>query len=126
MIVSINMIKALLGLGDLVTNVNLENVGQVSTAPLHAVVETNAYFSQGSIRPLWAGALPAGVAPLVNQHIADQELIIDAALTGNTALAFQAFFNDPTNPLPIDTAWEFFNRMLEVNRKYLPEMAVSM
>ena len=120
------MIRALLGLGDLVTNVNLENVGQISNAPLHAVVETNAHFSQGNIQPLWTGALPAGIAPLVNQHIANQELIIDAALTGNLALAFQAFFNDPTNHLPIDTAWEFFNRMLEVNRKYLPVMAVPM
>ncbi|HET9912239.1 MAG TPA: alpha-glucosidase/alpha-galactosidase, partial [Anaerolineales bacterium] len=121
----ISMIKALLGLGDLVTNVNVENLGQVSNLPLHAVVETNAYFSHADVRPLWAGALPAGVAPLINQHIANQELIIEAALTQNTELAFQAFFNDPTNPLPIDTAWEFFNRMLQVNREYLPAMAVA-
>ena len=121
----VNMLRALLGLGDLVTNVNVENVGQVSSAPLHAVVETNAYFSRASVRPLWAGALPAGVAPLINQHIANQELIIEAALTGKKDLAFQAFFNDPTNHLAIDVAWEFFNRMLEVNRAYLPAMTVA-
>ena len=51
------MIRALLGLGDLVTNVNLENMGQMTNAPLHAVVETNAHFSSGTIRPLQAGAL---------------------------------------------------------------------
>jgi alpha-galactosidase/6-phospho-beta-glucosidase family protein len=119
----INMIKALLGLGDLVTNVNMENIGQISNAPLHAVVETNAFFSRGSIRPLSAGVLPAGIAPLINQHITNQELIIEAALTGNQDLAFQAFFNDPTNHLPIDVAWEIFNRMLRVNRKYLPSLA---
>jgi alpha-galactosidase/6-phospho-beta-glucosidase family protein len=50
-------------------------------------------------------------------------MIIEAALTGKMDLAFQAFFNDPTNHLPIDTAWEFFNRMLEVNRQYLRSMA---
>jgi galacturan 1,4-alpha-galacturonidase len=119
----INMLRALLGLGDLVTNVNIENVGQISNAPLHAVVETNAYFSRASIRPLSAGALPAGIAPLVNQHIANQELIIEAALAKNMDLAFQAFFSDPTNHLPIDTSWEFFNRLLQLNRKYLPFMA---
>jgi alpha-galactosidase len=113
------MLKALLGLGDIVTNVNLENVGQMSNAPLHAVVETNAYFSRASIRPLSAGALPAGIAPLINQHVANQELIVEAALTENMALAFQAFFNDPTNHLSMDTSWEFFNKMLQVNRKYL-------
>jgi alpha-galactosidase/6-phospho-beta-glucosidase family protein len=114
----INMIRALLGQGELVTNVNLENVGQISNVPLHAVVETNAYFSRGEVRPLSAGVLPAGIAPLINQHISNQELIIEAALTGNMDLAFQAFFNDPTNALPIDVAWDLFNRMLQGNRKY--------
>lgn len=116
----INMLRALLGLGDLVTNVNMENVGQISNAPLHAVVETNAHFSRGNIRPLCAGELPAGVASLIHRHIANQELIIEAALTNKMDLAFQAFFADPTNDLPIDTSWEFFNRMLKVNQKYLP------
>jgi alpha-galactosidase len=121
----IRMIKALLGLGDLVTNVNLENQGQVANAPLRAVVETNALFSQGSIRPLSAGQMPAGLAPLVNQHIANQELIIEAALTGRRALAFQAFFNDPTNHLPLDEAWKLFNEMLRANQDYVPALAGS-
>lgn len=112
----INMLRALLGLGDLVTNVNMENVGQISNAPLHAVVETNAYFSRANIQPLCAGALPAGIAPLINRHIANQEMIVEAALTKNMDLAFQAFYNDPTNHLPIDASWELFTRMLQVNR----------
>jgi galacturan 1,4-alpha-galacturonidase len=113
----VNMIRALLGLGELMTNVNMANIGQVSNAPLNSVVETNVLFRGGEIRPLQAGALPAGIAPLINQHIGNQELIIEAALTGDMALAFQAFFNDPTNILPIDSAWELFNRMLQANRK---------
>jgi len=121
----VGMLKALAGLGELVTNVNLENVGQISDMPLHVVVETNAHFSRDSVRPLTAGALPAGIAPLINQHSADQELIVEAALTESTDLAFQAFFNDPANHLPIDLAWELFNRMLQVNREYLPSMAVA-
>jgi len=121
----VGMIKALLGLGDLVTNINVENVGQVSNLPLHAVVETNAHFSRDSIRPLSAGALPAGIAPLVNQHSINQELIIEAALTENTDLAFQAFFNDPSIHLPPDDAWELFTKMLQVNKEYLPSMAVA-
>ena len=119
----VGMLKALLGLGDLVTNVNMENVGQISNAPLHAVVETNAYFSHANIRPLTAGALPAGIAPLINRHIASQELIIEAALTKNMDLAFQAFFSDPTNHLPIDASWEFFGRMLQTSQQFLPSLA---
>jgi alpha-galactosidase len=122
---AINMIKALLGLGDLVSNVNLENVGQISNLPLHAVVETNAHFSRDSVRPLAAGSLPAGIAPLIHQHSANQELMVEAALTGNTDLAFQAFFNDPSNHLPLDEAWELFNKMLQLNREYLPALAAA-
>lgn len=121
----VGMIKALLGLGDLVTNINLENTGQISNMPLHAVVETNAHFSRDSVYPLAAGALPAGIAPLINQHSANQELIIEAALTENTELAFQAFYNDPSNHLPVDDSWEFFNKMLQLNRECLPAMAVA-
>ena len=121
----VGMIKALLGLGDLITNVNMENQGQISNLPLHAVVETNAYFSRDNVRPLTAGALPAGIAPLITQHSANQELIIEAALAKNTGLAFQAFFTDPSNHLPVDTAWELFNKMLYINKEYLPSMAAA-
>ena len=102
---------------------NMENIGQISNMPLHTVVETNAYFSRDSITPLTAGALPAGIAPLINQHNANQELIIEAALTDDTALAFQAFFNDPSNHLPLDASWELFNKMLQLNQEHLPAMA---
>jgi alpha-galactosidase len=111
----VGMIKALLGLGDIVTNVNMENIGQISNLPIHTVVETNAQFSRDSVRPLSAGALPAGIAPLINQHSANQELIIEAELTENTDLAFQAFFNDPSNHLPLDDSWELFNKMLQLS-----------
>lgn len=116
----VGIIRALVGLEDLVTNVNLENRGQISNLLHHSVVETNAHFSQNCINPVDAGALPAGLAPLVNLHCANQELIIAAALSGEHDLAFQAFQNDPTNYLPIDVAWEFFNKMLQLNREYIP------
>ncbi len=114
----VRMIKALLGLGDLVTNVNVENTGQISNMPLHAVVETNAHFSRDTVRPLAAGALPPGIAPLINQHSANQELIVEAALSENNELAFQAFFNDPGNALPLDDSWELFNKMLQAGAAY--------
>ena len=114
----VSMVKALLGLGDLVTNVNVENIGQISNMPLHVVVETNAQLSRDSVRPLSAGVLPAGIAPLINQHSANQELIIEAALTGNMDVAFQAFYSDPSNPLPLDDSWELFQKMLQAGANH--------
>jgi len=113
-------IKAIVGLGNLVTNVNLPNQGQIPNLPLEVVVETNAHFSQNEVRPLSVGALPAGLTPLIQQHCANQELIIDAALEHDKELAFQAIYDDPSTCLPIDTAWEMFNQMLQASREYLP------
>jgi len=119
----VGMIRALVGQGDIVTNVNMENDEQISNLPPRVVVETNAQFSYNRAYPINAGALPAGLMPLVNLHCANQKLIIEAALTRDRDLAFQAFQNDPTNHLSIDSAWEFFNKMLLVTREYLPSMA---
>lgn len=108
----VRQIKALFGLGNLVTNVNFPNAGQISNLPLGAVVETNAHFSRDEVRPLAAGALPAGLAPLIQQHSANQELIVEAALTGRKDLAFQAIYNDPSNSLTLDQTWEMFHEMM--------------
>jgi alpha-galactosidase len=116
----ISQIKAIVGLGDTVTNVNLENQGQISNLPLHAVVETNARFSQDEVRPIGAGTLPTGLHPLIAHHVSNQEMIVEAALARDRDLAFQAVYNDPTNRLPLDESWEMFNRMLQASCAFLP------
>lgn len=116
----IAQIKALVGLGERVTNVNIENQGQISNLPLRAVVETNARFSQNEVRPVLAGALAPGLQPLLARHVSNQELIVEAALSGDKDMAFEAVYNDPTNRLPLDESWAMFNRMLEASRAFLP------
>jgi alpha-galactosidase len=114
-------IRALFGLGPHVTNVNVENQGQVANLPLGAVVETNALFDRGELRPLSAGSLPAGLQPLVARHVANQELIVEAALARDPELAFQAILGDPTNRLPLDRAWEMFQRLIRASAALLPD-----
>jgi alpha-galactosidase len=116
--------RALLGFGDLVTNVNVPNVGQISNLPLNAVVETNARFSRDQVQPLAAGALPRGVQSISARHVSNQEMIIVAALTRGKDLAFQAVLNDPANRLPPDETWEMFNEMLDASRDFLPGWAI--
>lgn len=116
----VRQIKALTGLGELMTNVNLPNAGQVSNLPLEAVVETNAYFSRDEVRPLAAGALPMNIASLLQRHSDNQALIIEAALQRDQELAFQAVYADPAHALPIDQAWEMLSQMLRASRRDLP------
>jgi alpha-galactosidase/6-phospho-beta-glucosidase family protein len=108
---AVQQIAALVGRAELVTNVNLANVGQISNLPLGAVVETNAWFGRDRVIPLAAGALPPGVAALVSRHVAVQEMIVEAALTRDRGLAFQALCTDPTTTLPLDRAWALFEAL---------------
>lgn len=116
----VKQIKALLGLGDLVTNVNLPNAGQMRNIPYGAVVETNAHFSKDNITPLFAGELPADVNSLVMRHVINQETTLKSALTKDTELAFRAFANDPLVTVGISDARRLFYKMLKNTEEYLP------
>jgi len=114
--------KALLGLGDMLTNVNLPNRGQISNLPLGAVVETNALFSRQGVTPVMAGDLPGGVWGLVMPHAINQKNVLKAVMTGDKELAFQAFLNDPlmqgVSPWDARTLYE---EMLRNTAAYLPD-----
>ncbi len=116
----IHQIKAIVGLGDFVTNVNLPNVGQITNLPLGAVVETNAVFSHNSVIPVQAGKLPDDVQSLVYRHVINQETTLKAALKKDKDLAFRAFANDPLITATIQDAWTLFNDMLRNTKAYLP------
>ncbi len=116
----LRQMKAILGLGSFLTNVNLANRGQMPELPLGAVVETNAYFCGDDVRPVFAGKLPRGVQALVQRICLEQEMVVEAALSGDYELAFQAFLNNPNVPLDIHRARELFDAMLENTKKYLP------
>jgi alpha-galactosidase/6-phospho-beta-glucosidase family protein len=121
----VGQMRALLGFGDLVTNVNAVNRGQVGNLPPDVVVETNAHFGRDEVRPLAAGALPAGLQPLIARHVANQEFIVEAALARDRDLAFQAILGDPTTRLPVDEAWAMFLEMLRASREFLPGWTIN-
>lgn len=116
----VHQIKALLGLGELVTNVNIPNYGQMEGVPLGAVVETNAVFSKNCITPVLAGKLPDDVNNLVIRHVYNQETTLKAALTKDKGLAFRAFINDPLMTASISDARKLFEDMLKNTKEYLP------
>lgn len=114
------MIKALLGMEPIVTNVNMRNEGQIPNLPIGAVVETNAYFTRDSIEPISAGPMPENLLGLIAPHVLNQENTLKAALTCDRELAFTTFMNDPQMTLDAETGKKLFDEMLEAQRKYLP------
>ena len=116
------LLKALLGKGDLVSNVNIPNRGQVPGLPLGAVVETNALFGFDRIEPVYAGNMPYGVFPLVARHVYNQENTLRAALACDRKLGFAVFMNDPQMAgVTLEDGKKLFDDMLENQRAYLPE-----
>ena len=120
------LIKALCGLGRLVSNVNIPNTaGQIPNLPREAVVETNALFERDAIRPIQAGALPEAVRALVMPHVENHERILKAALTGDRALVLEAFMADPLvkgKGCTKEQVKALIDGMLEGTRAYLPKM----
>lgn len=116
---STRQMLALLGVGDLVTNVNIPNYGQISNLPLGAVVETNAAFRYGSITPLLAGEVPVGVRSMVLRIVDEQETVVEGALERDLEKVFRAFVSNPLVKIPMDQAREMFKEMLENTKEYL-------
>lgn len=115
----VRQIKALLGLEDLMTNVNLPNRGQIEGLPIGAVVETNAIFQKDRVTPVMAGQLPYDVHNLVSRHVYKQEAIIKAVLEKDLDLAFRVFVNDPLTNLSLDEAEACFKEMIDNTKEYL-------
>ena len=116
------LLKAVLGLGDLVSNVNIPNRGQIPNLPLGAVVETNAIFGLDRIEPVYAGNMPASILPLVARHVYNQENALTAALTCDRKLGLSTFLNDPQlSMVRPEEGGKLFDDMLEAQRAYLPE-----
>ena len=116
------LLKAVLGLGDLVSNVNIPNRGQIPNLPLGAVVETNALFGRDRIEPLYAGPMPANILPLVARHVYNQENTLTAALRCDRKLGFSTFMNDPQLAgVSVPDGQKLFDDMLENQRAWLPK-----
>ncbi len=113
--------RALLGLGDLVTNVNLPNVGQIPNLPLGAVVETNAVFRDNDLRPVMAGPIPKEILPLISRVCTEQEAVFDAISRRDLDAIFQSFVSDPLVTCSLSDAKKMFDEMVDNTKEYLKD-----
>ncbi len=117
----VHQIRALLGLCDLVTNVNIPNVGQIPNLPLGAVVETNAIFRSDEVTPVFAGNIPTEIHSLVSRICAEQEAVFDGIKRRDVEAIFEAFASDPLVTCSLSDARKMFNEMVENTKEYLKD-----
>lgn len=75
--------------------VNAPNVGQIDALPRDVVVESAAEVDALGVRPIAVGALPQPLYAALAPHVAWQELVVEAALTGRREPARAAMAIDP-------------------------------
>jgi alpha-galactosidase len=80
--------------------VNVPNEGKIPNLPATAVVEVPAVVGAAGITGLGVGPLPEGIAVVLTARAQQQEITVQAALTGSRALAIQALVLDPLVPGP--------------------------
>ena len=117
------IINALQGGEPFTFNGNVLNTGLVTNLPQGACVEVPVWVSKKGFEPVHVGALPPQCAALTNLSSQIEEMTVEAALTGNPRLVFQAIANDPLTAAVCSLAEikQMVNEMLEKNCQYLPQ-----
>ncbi len=104
----------------LIPAVNILNDGLISNVPDWAVVEVPAVAGADSVRGIKLGALPDGIAALINGHVHVQVLFVDAAVKGSRQLALQALLADHIVDSR-EAAEKALDELLQVHARYLPQ-----
>lgn len=116
------LMRAVAGIENVVSNVNLPNSGQADFAPLNAVVETNVRFTEGKITPLGGKPLNAGVRNLVTRVVSQQETVFRAVRNRDLKSVRNAFLSDALcSDLTIGQGTELFEKMVRKTAKYLSD-----
>ena len=104
-------------------NGNVPNSGLITNLPEGACVEVPVYMDRGGFHPVHVGALPPQCAALTHLNATIEEMAVEAALTGNPRLVFQAIAYDPLTAAVLSLAEikEMVNEMFQQNRDYLPQ-----
>ena len=76
-------------------SVNVRNDGRISNLPDNVLVELYGAFGRHGVTVPAFGPLPRGLLGLTQQIIDEQELALEAAMTGNFATAVRAIAADP-------------------------------
>lgn len=102
--------------------VNVRNDGLIASLPAEAIVEVPGVINGSGVRGIGVGALPQAITNVLRARIDQQELLVDAALTGSRQLALQALLADPLVH-DLQDAEAMLDDALEVHAAYLPQFA---
>jgi len=104
-------------------NGNVPNTGLITNLPEGACVEVPVFVDKAGFHLVNVGPLPPQCAILTNVNVMIEEMAVEAALTGDPRLVFQAIAHDPLTAAVLSLAEikEMVNEMLRQNQDHLPQ-----
>jgi alpha-galactosidase len=104
-------------------NGNVANHELITNLPANACVEVPVYVDHGGLHPVHVGALPSQLVPINYTNVMVEEMAVEAALSGDSRLVYQACINDPLTAavLSLKEIKEMVNLMLKQNEPYLSQ-----
>jgi alpha-galactosidase len=117
---AVEMMKALMGFGTVVSNVNMPNLGQMPQMPLGSIVETNCVFSNDQVKPVVSRPLPTAVANLVHRNCLNIDTTYEGIKHRDLGKIYAAFADQPLcGHLSMEESFELFRQMCYNTRQYL-------
>lgn len=104
-------------------NGNVPNTGLITNLPDGCCVEVTCLVDAAGIRPTFVGAIPTQLAALNRTNINVQELIVEAALSGDTDAVHHAVMLDPLTAAvcTLPQIRSMVNEMLQAQARWLPQ-----
>ena len=116
----VRLIRGILGLEIVISNVNLPNRGQMPGIPTGSIVETNCIFTNGFVDPIVSKPLPIGVLTLVQENNSNLDLLDEAIANRDRNKLLEVFTNQPLCArLSPAEASELFEKMCRNTGEYL-------
>ncbi len=118
-----SIINAWLGGDSFEFNGNVPNKSLITNLPENCCVEVPVFASRRALNPVHVGDLPPQCQPLTALQVAVEEMAVEAALTGNPELVYQAICYDPLTAavLSLDETRRMVKAMLKKNQPHLPQ-----
>lgn len=118
-----NIINAYMGGDPYLFHGNVPNTGLIPNLPQDVCVEVPVLANKRGLNSIYAGALPPQCAALNNVSVSVEEMAVEAALTGDPMLVFQAICYDPLTAAVLSLAEirKMVKQMLRKNQDYLPQ-----
>ncbi len=98
--------------------VNIPNDGLIDNLPQDLVVEVPAIVDKEGVHGVRIGALPVGIAGLLNNQVAVHELTMEAVFSGSRQVALQALLVDPVVD-SVRAAEKTLEAILDLQKPYL-------